>query len=210
MKVTIPEKYYSVFEKCGIKRAYEQGSTIYSAAEKARSIYLIVSGRVRVYALTASGKEITFEVLKKGRIFGEAAFAPDTLRRVNIIAITDTVLVECSPSALISALCTEPDLLTLFIRHLSETNDTLTHEIIRLTAYNSGMKVADFLLNNTTERNPLLPYTQDDLAVSLSLNRVTVTRIMKQFKDQKLIDYSYGTIKVINRSALQKQLPEYK
>ena len=208
MAVTIPEKYFPLFEQNGILKTYREGENIFTASEKADYVYLVYSGRIRVYSITSAGREITFEVLRKGRLFGDSAFITHAVRRVSICAVTDTVLIQAEPGRMISVLCSHPDLLRLVLEHLSETTNELTHQIIRFTSYDSQMKVADFLLENTSEKSPDLSYTQEDIAVSLSMNRVTVARIMHAFKEKKWIDYSYGLVTVLQRKELKKLLPE--
>lgn len=207
MSVTVPEKDFPLFEKNGMRKTYREGENIFSANDRADYVYLVVSGRIRVYAITANGGEITFEVLRKGRLFGDSAFLTHAIRRVSICAVTDTVLIQSDPQQMIHVLCDHPDLLKLVLEHLSETTNELTHQIIRFTTYNSQMKVADFLLENTTKKNPDMTYTQEEIAVSLSMNRVTVTRIMRAFKEKGWIDYSYGLVTVLKRNELKKLLP---
>ena len=50
-------------------------------------------------------------------------------------------------------------------------------------------------------------YIDEEIADSTSLNRVTVSRIISDLKQQKLINVRYGNIEIINRNELKKLLP---
>ena len=49
----------------------------------------------------------------------------------------------------------------------------------------------------------MLPYTHEDLSVSLGLNRSTVTQVLKRFQEQGLVDRGYGFLRVLDRQALE-------
>ncbi|MDD5958537.1 MAG: helix-turn-helix domain-containing protein, partial [Ligilactobacillus ruminis] len=72
--------------------------------------------------------------------------------------------------------------------------------------YDSIQKVADFLLTETNPNEPVIPYTHSDLAGCLNLNRVTVSRIMEEFKAERMVEYGRGTIRVLKRQKLEELL----
>ena len=63
-------------------------------------------------------------------------------------------------------------------------------------------------LNDPLEKNLLfgdIPYTHQEIADSLAISRVTVTKVLNQFKDEGLISIEYGHIKVLKRDKLYEQ-----
>lgn len=206
MAITIPDYYFSYFEAIGKRCVLPENHVVFYESEDANDIYLIIKGRVRAYLSSPSGKEINIEVLKKGRIFGDASFLNHSVRKTNIITITETELIKCHIDELIPILQNNRELMILMMQHLTSTCNYLTHTIERLVNYDSTQKVADFLLIETENGKKSIPYTHEDVAECLNMNRVTVTRIMKKFKDQELIDYDYGTIHVIHADLLHKML----
>ena len=72
----IAEELYPYFEKTGKLTAYQPGETIYFQEESADRLYLVKKGRVRVFYVTKAGKELTFEVIEKGKLIGESSFLP--------------------------------------------------------------------------------------------------------------------------------------
>ena len=73
--------------------------------------------------------------------------------------------------------------------------------------YSGTQKVADLIISGTAASNTL-PYTHSDIASALGMNRVTVSRIMKDLRARGLIDYSYGVVTVCDRQGLASLLEE--
>ena len=56
--------------------------------DDAGRIYFIRKGRVRAYYVTSQGRELTYEIIEKGRIFGESSFLSQCARPVCVAAVT--------------------------------------------------------------------------------------------------------------------------
>ena len=56
----------------------------------------------------------------------------------------------------------------------------------------------------------VLPYTHEELSVSLGLNRSTVTTVLKKFEQEGWLKRGYGFIKVLDRQALQEIVEQQK
>ncbi|MBP3276827.1 Crp/Fnr family transcriptional regulator [Kandleria sp.] len=206
--IRIPDQYFKDFMSIGSQRVYKSSETIFHQADEADGVYLILSGRVRVFFVSTDGKELTFEVLKKGRIFGDHSFIDHAIRNVTIQAITDVTLVECSISKLTPLLHESEELMTLMFQHLSETSEHLMHQINRLVYYNSYQKVADLILMSS--RYNTLSYSQQDIADCLGMNRVTVARVIQLLKKKQLIETGYGFIRILDRKKLKQFREEAK
>lgn len=74
MNIIIPENYFYLFESVGERCVLPSKTVIFYESDDANDIYLLIKGRVRAYLSSSQGKQITLEVLKKGRIFGDGSF----------------------------------------------------------------------------------------------------------------------------------------
>lgn len=208
MAIQIPEKYFSVFLSAGRAEELPAGTNIFMQGDAASDLYLITRGRVRAFTLSPAGKETTLEVMEAGRIFGELALLSGSYRSVSIQTVTDCQIVTASTEKLLP-LCLDSEELTMLIfRHMADTCNYLTHQISRLVQYDSVQKVADFLLCEAESRGcTKLPYTHQEIADSVSLNRVTVSRILSDFKEKGWIDSHYGSISILSPGDLRGLLP---
>ena len=69
----------------------------------------------------------------------------------------------------------------------------LLHFLLELTQKDN---IEKGILNST------IPYTHEDIANSVGLARVTVSKILKEFDQKGYIKNSYRKIKVVNKKAL--------
>ena len=206
MHVSVPEKDFRYFEEAGTIVKYQTGEYIFTRGDNADAVYVIESGRALVSITTESGREFSFEVLKKGHIFGDGSFVKHYKREVDISAVTDMEVIVCKTERLLPVLAEHPDLMLLMFQHITMAANDLSHQIVRMMQYDSTQKVADFILS-CTENTSSMPYTHSDIASSLGMNRVTVSNVMKDLRNKGLINYSYGIVTVKDRGGLSRLLP---
>jgi len=185
------------------------GEIVYMQGEPADELYVVASGRVRAYCVTETGKSVTLEVIGNGRIFGDSSFLPGFERKVNIESVVDSRLIVFKTENMIKLCHQNADLMLLLFRHMTETCDYLTHQLTSIVNYDSRQRIADFLLTESERRScDELSYTHEQIAESTALNRVTVSRILAEFKAACWISSKYGRIEIKDRNALEKLIEE--
>lgn len=208
----LPEKYYRFFEEAGrIYHIYES-KILYMQGDNVANIYFIKSGRVRMFYIGANGKEITYQIVGEGQMIGEAAFLSHTCE-TTVRAVTDSVLISCPVKSLFPYMKEHEELNVAVLELLADNYQYLCSHLRRLTMFDSIQKVAGFLLEHTKTDNTelgiinhTLPYTHEELAVCLNLNRVTVTKILKRLADEGAVVLHYRKIQVINREVLERHM----
>lgn len=213
----IKQELFYYFEKVGIKNKYHPHDIIYIQEEDAKYLYLITKGRVRVYEVSTSGQEITFDVLDQGRIFGESSFFQNAYRPTTVSAINEVELILCKLEDLYPYLHESTELTHSLLQIMNETCNHLTKLLKWSQTYNRYEKVAAFLLDLTKQDNVykdiidgVIPYTHQDIAASTGLARVTVTKILNQFEKENYIKIKYGKIKVIDKKGLYQHYLSHK
>ncbi|MED4730934.1 Crp/Fnr family transcriptional regulator [Aneurinibacillus migulanus] len=207
--IKVPESLYTYFEQAGNGVRIQAGEHIYMQGEQANRLYLIKKGRVRVYYISADGEELTLEIVEKGRIFGESSFLYQSTRQTTVDAVNGVELVSCTLEDLYPYLSQSKELTLILFQLLSNTCWHLSHQLKRSTFYDRYEKVASFLLDETAYPNKdkaisenCIPYSHEELAVCLGLNRVTVTKVLNDFKQKGWINLQYKKVIILNRKAL--------
>ena len=209
MSVVIPKEFFSVLESSGKLEYYTKKSKIFTQGDTAANFYIVVKGRVRVFSISANGKERTLEILEEGRIFGDSSFLANSRRNVTIEAVTDCCVISCRAEDIITMCTQSQQLMRLIFQHMTDTCNYLTSQILLNNNYNSTQKVCAFLLSESANRNKIsIPYTHDEIAASVALNRVTVSRIISQLKEQQIISVNYGTVEILDAERLKRLLPD--
>lgn len=208
-KIKIPEELYCYFEKAGSSVSYNENSIIYMQDDKATNLYLIKKGRVRIYYISQDGNEATLEIVEKGRIFGESSFIQHSKRPTTVSAVNNVELICCSLEDIYPYLCQSKELTLLLFQLLSSTCNHLSSLVNQAYFYNRYQKVANFLLEQTAIANKdknisenCIPYSHQEIALCVGLNRVTTTKILNYFSNLKFIELKYKKVIIINRQAL--------
>ena len=104
-----------------------------------------------------------------------------------------------------------------FLQLCSNTMDHLAARMEDQCLLDRYGKMASYILDETAPDSVekgtaggVLPYTHEELAVSLGLNRSTVTTVLKKFEKEGWLERRYGSIKILNRQALLEVVEQQK
>lgn len=176
------------------------------ADQQAGNLYIVHSGRLRVFLSNEHGKELTLNVIHKGSVFGTNSFLYHGTHKVSIQSVTEARLIVCSRDTIRTLSASHPELSRDLLQYFIEENNHLTHLLESITLYSAADRVMDFLLVATDQGKRQIPYTHEDIAMCLSMNRVTVSRIIKNLCDQGIVENSYGKISLKNPEELMHRL----
>ena len=176
------------------------------ADQQAGNLYIVHSGRLRVFLSNEHGKELTLDVIHKGSVFGTNSFLYHGTHKVSIQSVTEARLILCSQDTIRILSASHPELSRDLLQYFIEENNHLTHLLESITLYSAADRVMDFLFVATDHGKRQIPYTHEDVAMCLSMNRVTVSRIIKNLCDQGIVESSYGKISLKNPEELMHRL----
>lgn len=176
------------------------------ADQQAGNLYIVHSGRLRVFLSNEHGKELTVDVIHKGSVFGTNSFLYHGTHKVSIQSVTEAKLIVCTQDTIRILSASHPELSRDLLQFFIEENNHLTHLLESVTLYSAATRVMDFLLVATDQGKRQIPYTHEDIAMCLSMNRVTVSRIIKNLCDQGIVENSYGKISLKDPEELMYRL----
>jgi CRP/FNR family cyclic AMP-dependent transcriptional regulator len=96
------------------------GVRITSPDEEAERLYIVKRGRVRLYRLTPDGKQLTLDILDKGRVVGRMSWLGQELTDAYAEAIEDAVICSFTPDELRRLIDRFPGIGLNIIRYLSD------------------------------------------------------------------------------------------
>lgn len=208
MPERIPESFFSVLRAEGTLEHLPANCTVIAQGEPVEHYYVIASGRVRVFMLTSAGREITLEILAAGRVFGDRSLFSDRNHYVTVETVEETELIVCRMEQFMQRCHQSEELMMYLFRQMAETCQYLTRQLARLTCYDSRQKLADFLLEEQMLReSDTVTCTHEEIATAVCLNRVTVSRVLSDFRARGWIQLSYGKIRILKMDGLRTVLP---
>lgn len=206
-----------ILQSAGTVFTVQPGHLIYMKGDPAEKVYYILKGRVRVFANLYSGRELTVDVVEAGRMFGESAFVEGNTRPVCVQAVNKVTLISFRITDILPFFQGRTGFALHFLQMCSRTMDYLTARMEDQCLLDRYGKMASYILDETAldsaekgTAGGVLPYTHEDLSLSLGLNRSTVTTVLKKFEQEGWLERGYGFIRVLDRQALQEIVEQQK
>jgi CRP/FNR family cyclic AMP-dependent transcriptional regulator len=174
-------------------------------------VYFLVEGRVRVVIYSASGREITFDDLEAGSMFGELSGLDRAPRSANVMALTDAT-VAVLPTAAFRAVVTEnPALALATMVHLVGVLRRANERIMELSTLGANNRVHAEILrlailggqpDGTAVIRPIPVHS--DIASRVSTTRETVARVLSDLARARLVVRAADHLHVADLNRLER------
>lgn len=194
------------------QRTFARGMIIFHKGSIGQTLYLIASGRVRIFLLSDAGREISLEVLAPGELFGELALLDNLPRSAGALAMDRTVAYTLHRDDFWRLLDAYPRLALPMLTLMSKRLRATINYAERLAFSDVQGRVAAKLLD-LAEQNAvlapgdiLLPMTQSELAAWVASSRESVNKVLGVFRDQGLIRLEGQRIAIVDKRGLRAWL----
>ena len=166
------------------QRSFPKNTVVIHENEPADSLFIILSGKVKVYCSDKSGKEFIMNTQGPGDYFGELALVDDSLRSASVRTVEKCDFVVVYKDAFNAVLRAHPNIASSLIRNLAQRVRKLTADVKSLALQDVYGRVANVLMDLSEERGDgtlFIPdkLTQQDIADRVGASREMVARILK-------------------------------
>ena len=173
--------------KDSVRRSYSEGETIFVQGDVARSVFIVLSGFVKLSRMTPSGTEAVVTIMGRNRSFAEAMVLRGEPYPVTAEAISDCTLLQIDGVRLRQFLLENQE---FAIRMLASTFvhlQGLVDQIERLKAHTGVQRVAQFLADLTDLENGAcevsLPYNKRLIAGHLGMQPESLSRAFARLRE---------------------------
>lgn len=190
----------SSMDKLGVLRSFPENYVLVEAGTKTEYCYLVKSGRVVGYEKTQSGEERIYQFNEKDAVFLESDLLFDWVVPVEFRTVKPSELVCIDKVALMNAIMENPKISMELIHSLSVRFIAAKEQIRNMNFQNASWKVCNLLLSFAKQYG--VPYdgkilikekiSQQLMSDMLGINRITAVRIIKELKDQELVEQING------------------
>ena len=187
---------------------------LYLLGDPSRCVYLLKRGRVKIANTAPSGKEVTFEILEPGEIFGELDVLEDAPRSTSAEALDDALICVIPRKDFDQYLAMHPNvtlkltkLIGLRLKKIqSRVEDLVFRDVpARLAHLLSELSKTEGIADKQGIRLKV-KLTHQEMANLIACSRETVSTTMGQFRDDGLIQMDGRTITIVNEKGLSKLL----
>lgn len=186
---------------------------IITLGEHTRDVYFIISGKVRITTFTSSGKEVTFQDMKAGQMFGELSAIDGESRSTNVVALTETQLARVSSSIFFKILRDYPKVNEKLLTQLTGLIRKLGDRIVEFSTYSVKSRIHAELLRlakqSTIENNcaEIIPAPAHlDIANRISTHREAVSRELSELSKSGVLKRSEGKLIIQDITKLENLL----
>lgn len=187
---------------------------IYLPGDPSNTIFLLKKGRVKIASSSATGKEVTFEILGPGEIFGELDALEGSPHEMAAEALDDVVICAIRREDFDRYLQKHPELNVRLTKLIGFKFRRLESRIEDLVCRDTPARLAHLLLDlsktASSSQGPgirlLAKLTHHEMANLIGCARETVSTIIGQFRDEGLIKIDGRSITIVNLYALHQRL----
>ncbi len=199
-----------------VPKSFPAGTVLFTTGEECRGLYMIQSGRIRIYRTDADGREQVLHIEGPNRTVAELPMFDGGTYPASALTIEDCHLVFLPRAAFEFLYRSQPDIAQAVIRALGRRLRHLVHLTETLAFRDVAARLAMLLVgyaDRSGVRTPkgteiALDRTQEELAHEIGTARESVSRAMKQLRRKGLIESSgRERLLIPNVDALRALLP---
>ena len=195
---------FAELKQKGKLRSYAAKQVIYVENDEADYLYFVKTGQVKTYQRFKDGRELSSDIFKDGELFGYESICCGVPHADNAATLTNTELILIAKADFMDALFNQQEMATAFIELLSGNIRFKENQMLKLAYFSVRKRVAEalvqlakkFAVNNADHCT--LKISRDDLAAFVGTASETVSRMLADFKEEKLIEKQGNAIHVVS------------
>jgi CRP-like cAMP-binding protein len=192
-------------------RSFQKGDSIYIPGDASEVVFLLLTGRVRLFAMVRQ-RELTFDVVQAGAIFGEASLMERTQNEY-AQALSSARVGMFELNAFWSLLRENVEVNARVIRMLGERSRLTRGRMTDIALKDSPARLAALIMDLVEDEGVVTRegfyrvtahYTHEELASMIGLKRVAVTRAFGTLQDREYVQLRRRQIYVTDLAGLKR------
>lgn len=175
---------------------FKKGEQIFNQGDTGNKLFIICSGKIKIYKYTVDGKEQIMYILSKGDFIGAFHLLKEDKFEFSAQALENTQICTLEKKEFDKIILKNPHITLKVFEKAYERIIRVERLVERLSANNSDAKVAALLVNLVKDFGEK---TKDGILLNLSINREemgsyagiareTIIRKLKMFEEMELIE----------------------
>jgi len=194
----LPESQLALLTGVVGRRSFPRGATIISAGDMTDSLYIIISGRLKVMMSDDEGREVILAILNPNEFFGEMGLLDDSPRSATVVALEACELLYLSKRDFKKCLEDNFELALTMMRGLVKRLREADKKIGSLALMDVYGRVARLLLEMSEiiegEKVVTKKLAKQDIAKMIGASREMVSRVMKDLQLSGYIEVRGNTL----------------
>jgi len=183
-------------------KTFPKNAIIINEGDEAGPLYVILSGKVRVFLSSEAGKVITLSIQEAGSYFGELSLLDDSPRSASVMTLEKTVCGLIAKAEFKKWLSEHPDLTWCIIKGLTRRIRILTESVRGFALFDVygrlSRLLSDLAVDTGGKPTVLDRPSHQEMANRIGSSREMVSKIMKDLVNGGYLSIAGKTL-VINR-----------
>ncbi|HYT16436.1 MAG TPA: cyclic nucleotide-binding domain-containing protein [Burkholderiales bacterium] len=194
----LTEHQLAVLTNVVSRKSFARGTTIIAAGDTTESLYVIISGRLKVMMSDDEGREVILAILGPTEFFGEMGLIDDHPRSASVVAIEACELLTLYKRDFKNCLAENFEMTMTVMRGLVKRLREADQKIGSLALMDVYGRVARLLseMSETVEGQKVVTkkLAKQDIAKMIGASREMVSRVMKDLQAGGFIEVRPGSI----------------
>jgi CRP/FNR family cyclic AMP-dependent transcriptional regulator len=207
----LPPAVAEAVEQAALTTTYPTGAVLFAEAQAPRGVFIVRRGRVKLSICGSDGRTLILRLVESGCPLGVAAVVSGRPYEATAETQEPAEISFLRHSDLLRLMRLHGELALWVTQHISQDYASTCREIRDLILSDSASeKLARLLVGwldqNTKSRNPTqvkLALTHEEIGQMIGSSRETVSRLLADFKKQRLITQTGSTLFIPDRVALE-------
>ncbi len=188
----------------------KKGHPIFQEGEPVKGIYFLYSGNVKVHKKWDNEKDLIIRFAKAGEILGHTGLGDDLNYLVSATALEPVVVCYIDMEFFESTLHVNNNLTYKLMRFMANELQESEKRVRNLVHMPVKGRIAQALINlknqfGTNSDNSIgIELTRQDLSSYAGASYETLFKVMNEFTDEKLVEVSGKSIRIIDEMQLKK------
>lgn len=206
----LPDSICKIIKSNMITIPFKGGECIFKEGEKPKGIYRVKKGKVKKLAATNFGAQHIFYLCREGEFFGYHSVLSEELYPDSAIALVDSEIDFISESDFLKAVNASHQLSQRLLKNLSHefrvyinaTKILSKHSVRERAALN--LLILESKFRNGAQNHTEIVINRDDLSSMVGTAKESLVRMLKDFKEEKLITSKRSSIFIEDYEGLVK------
>lgn len=208
----LPEEALANLAKRSIVRKVAQGQVLFTAHDPSEGLYIVLSGAIRAFRVSLSGREQTIHVERTGGALAEVAVFDGGPYPSTTIAEEDSEVLFLPTHEVRSFMLQNPEAALAALSVIAGKLRSVAAMLEQLALMDVGQRLARLLLEEAKKKMPQpkngvsfsFPQSHSQIAAQLGSVREVITRGLHKLTQQGVIEVRGHRITVLDVRALRK------
>jgi CRP-like cAMP-binding protein len=200
-----------------VRKEYDRGEYLFKEQSFSRGIYIVRKGKVKIFQMNNEGKQSIVYIYKKGEYFGYRPILAREPHPVSAVAMDPVIVSFISKDLFLKLLEESSTLANELLYTLSKEFSVWVNKMTIFSQYGVKERVALSLLilnrvyQQTEEKTKpvLISIKREDFAGFVGTAKETLVRMLRTFKDEKIITTKGTKIIVLKPKVLLNMIAEF-